>query len=94
MEAGPNGDPLVNSHYFTQSQRFTGEYVTYAENYDNDQMYSDWQKMTEDVIFFDTGACMQGGHIGDANNQTFSSATSRYVNWGTRTELVRTRTND
>jgi len=34
-------------------------------------MYSDWKEMTEDVIFFDTGACMQGGFIGEANKQSF-----------------------
>ena len=33
--------------------------------------------MTEDVIFFDTGACMQGGHVGDANSVDISAVSPR-----------------
>jgi len=86
VEAGPNGDPRVNSHYFTQAQRWNSEYENREDYTDdhNDVEYDEWVKMTEDVIFFDTGACMQGGHIGNANQQTFSATSTRYVDWTNR----------
>lgn len=50
--------------------------------------------MTENVIFFDTGACFQGGHIGDANKQGFSATSPRFVDWGTRTPEFRESTDE
>lgn len=62
------------------------------------EAYDEWKEMTEDVIFFDTGACLLGGHIGDANKQTFSATSSRFVDWGSRIPTLEqeftTRTND
>ena len=90
VQSGPNSDPLVNSHYFTQQQRYDGNGYNWNDArrtvLNNDADYQQWKEMTEDVIFFDTGACMQGGFIGDANKVSFSADSSRFIDWGTRTQ--------
>lgn len=81
----------MNSHYFTQTQRYDAWLAEQERTEDftpiqlSTEVWDQWKTMTENVIFFDTGACLQGGHIGDANSVQFSAISTRFIDWGNST---------
>ena len=40
--------------------------------------YEDWEKMHSKIQWFDTAACLDGGHIGMVNAVRINPATTRY----------------
>lgn len=72
--------------YFTQVQRWDESYEnqiledaagTGWLQYRRDR-YKDWEKMHKNVLWFDTAACLDKGHIGNVNEVSIYPITKRY----------------
>ncbi len=73
----PNGDPDESTGYYTQpapgyaavDQKNRADWNLKESNriaYDK-QRFDEWKKMRDGTIYYDTGACVNGAHIGDIN---------------------------
>jgi len=82
-----NGNEYDNNKlYFTQVQRWDESYEdnilkdaagTGWLQYRRDR-YKDWEKMHKNVLWFDTAACLDYGHIGNVNKVGIYPTTTRY----------------
>ena len=82
-----NGNEYSNDKlYWTQTQRWDESYEkgilekaqgTGWLQYRRDR-YEDWERMHKNVLWFDTAACLNYGHIGDVNRVTIKPTTTRY----------------
>ena len=81
-----NGNVFDGSQYWTQTLRFDHATVEaqieaasgFAILQWRADRYADWEKMHQNVLWFDTAACLDGGHIGKVNQITITPATPRY----------------
>lgn len=72
----PNGDP-TNVGFYRQESVGAAEVIARAEyvadQYEDNRIafdalrFDEWKKMRDGTIYYDTGACLNGPHIGDIN---------------------------
>ena len=73
--------------YFTQEQRWDESFALAQAEAKKDggiiewtaKRYEDWETMHDpNVMWFDTAACLDGGHIGNVNAISFQPTTERF----------------
>ena len=84
VPGSPNGLPY-GEQYFEQSRGDIEAYREYQEAQKNrtilelnQEKYDNWVKMTQDAIWFDTGACMSSDYRGKANEMVAQAISQRY----------------